>query len=139
MIAETASARLKRVAHQKKKKTRFNCVWENGGFFQGDTSSFKLEKENMPENTLFYVNQGYFYHTKCTKRYYYTDVYIIAEIMPLPHQPKDAESYKCKDDEVKILRTPYERDTGKFLGLEYCIALIKVRDDPDGQFFDYGH
>ena len=37
----------------KKKKTRFNCVLENGGFFQGDTSSFKLEKENMPENTLF--------------------------------------------------------------------------------------
>ena len=59
--------------------------------------------------------------------------------MPLPHQPKDVESYKCKDDEVKILKTPYERDTGKFLGLEYCIALIKVRDDADGQFFDYGH
>ena len=55
--------------------------------------------------------------------------------MPLPQQPKYVESYECKDDEVKILRTLYDRDTGKFLGLPYFIALITIRDDPGEQFF----
>ena len=37
------------------------------------------------------------------------------------------------------MRPLYDGDSGKFLGLEYCIALITVKDDPDEQFFDYGY
>ena len=37
------------------------------------------------------------------------------------------------------MRPLYDGDSGKFLGLEYCIALITVRDDPDEQFFDNGY
>ena len=59
--------------------------------------------------------------------------------MPLGHQPKDIESYDCKDDEVKILRTKYNPATGKFLGIEYCVALITVKNDPEEQFFDNGY
>ena len=59
--------------------------------------------------------------------------------MPLAHQPKDIASYDCKDDEVKILQAKYDRATGKFLGIEYCVALITVRNDPQEQFFDYGY
>ena len=59
--------------------------------------------------------------------------------MPLAHQPKDIASYDCKDDEVKILQAKYDRATGKFLGIEYCVALITVRNDPEEQFFDYGY
>ena len=58
--------------------------------------------------------------------------------MPLAHQPKDIKSYECKEDEVKILRALYDKGTGKFLGIEECIAQITVRDDDDKQFFDYG-
>ena len=43
--------------------------------------------------------------------------------MQLAHQPKDIESYDCKEDEVKILRAKYDRANGKFLGLEYCICF----------------
>ena len=59
--------------------------------------------------------------------------------MPLAQQPKDVDSYDCREDEVKILRTLYNRDSGKFLGLEYCVGLITVRDGPDEQFCDYGY
>ena len=59
--------------------------------------------------------------------------------MSLAQQPKDVDSYKCREDEVKILRTLYDRDSGKFLGLKYCVGLITVRDDPDEQFFDYDY
>ena len=58
--------------------------------------------------------------------------------MPLAHQPKDIESYDCKDDEVKILQAKYDPATGKFLGIEYCVVLITVKNDPEEQFFDYG-
>ena len=59
--------------------------------------------------------------------------------MPLVHQPKDIESYDCKEDEVKILRTICHPATGKVLGIEYCVALITVKNDPEEQFFDYGY
>ena len=55
--------------------------------------------------------------------------------MPLAHQPKDIESYDCKDDEVKILQAKYDPATGKLLGIEYCLVLITVKNDPEEQFF----
>ena len=84
------------------------------------------------------MNQGYLTY-KDSKKCYYNDIYIVAQIMPLAHQPKDIDSYDCKEDEVKILRTIYDLETGKFLGLEYCIALITVKNDPNEQFFDKGY
>lgn len=84
-----------------------------------------------------YVNQGY-KTLKDPKKCYYNDLYIIAQIMSLAEQPKDVESYECNDNEVKILRASYDKETEKFLGIEQCIAQITVRDDNDEQFFDYG-
>ena len=59
--------------------------------------------------------------------------------MPLAHQPKDIESYKLNENEVKILRPRYDPVSGEFLGIEYCAALVTVRNDQDEQFFDYGY
>ena len=59
--------------------------------------------------------------------------------MPLAMQPKDIGSYQLKDDEVKILRARYDPISGEFLGIEYCIGLITVKNDADEQFFDYGY
>ena len=123
---------------QYQNKPKSTTIWENDGFFQGECSNFNLEKANMPENTLFYVNQGHLSY-KDSKKCYYNDIYIIDQKMPLAHRPKDVESYECRHDEVEILRTLYDQDTGKFLGLKYCIAMITVRDNPDEQFFDYGY
>ena len=91
----------------------------------------------MPENSVFYINQAY-QSWKDDEKVYYTDVYALAQIMPLAHQPKDVESYELKDDEVKILRPRYDPISGYFMGIENCIALITVRNDPQEQFFDYG-
>ena len=44
--------------NQDKKKAKSVNFWKNDGFFQGGKNYLKLEKANLPENTLFYVNQG---------------------------------------------------------------------------------
>ena len=96
-----------------------------------------MPKANLPENTLFYVNQGY-RAMKDGKKCYYKDLYIIGQIMPLAQQPADVESYECNPNEVKMLRALYDLQSGRFLGLKQCVALITVRDDDNKQFFDYG-
>ena len=111
-------------------------MWTRNGFFVDECCDFSLEKANMPESTLLYVKQGYQSY-KDSKKCYYNDIYIVAQIMPLAHQPQDIESYDCKDDEVKILRAKYDPANGKFWGIEYCIALITVENDPEEQYFDY--
>ena len=60
---------------------------------------------------------------RTTKKVYYNDVSIITQIMPLSQQPKNIEDYELKEDEVKILRPRYDPVSGKFLGIEHCVAL----------------
>ena len=57
----------------------------------------------MTVDTLNSEEKGY-QSFKDAKKVYYTDVFILAQIMPLAHQPKDIESYELNDNEVKILR-----------------------------------
>ena len=59
--------------------------------------------------------------------------------MPLAHQPKDIESYVFNDYEVKILRSWCNPVWGEFLRIEYWVAVITIRNDPEEQFFDYGY
>ena len=65
-------------------------LWENFGYFSTESRDFSIEKANLPENTVFYISQGY-QSFKDAKKVYYTDVFIIAQIMPLAQQPKDIE------------------------------------------------
>lgn len=65
-------------------------LWENFWYFSTESRDFSIEKANLPENTVFYINQGY-QSFKDAKKVYYTDVFIIAQIMPLAQQPKDIE------------------------------------------------
>ena len=57
----------------------------------------------------------------------------------LINSAKRYRKYELKDDEVKILRTRYDPISSEFLGIEYCVALFTVKDDPEEQFFDYGY
>ena len=41
------------------KKPKSVSMWKDFGFFGSGICEFNIEKVNMPENTLFYVNQGY--------------------------------------------------------------------------------
>ena len=112
-------------------------LWPNFGYFGTESYVFSIEKRNLPENTNFYVNQGY-QSCKDGKKVYYRDVFIIAQIMLLAHQPADVESYMLKEDEVKILRSRYNPVSGDFLGIKYCVSTVTVCNNPQEQFFDYG-
>ena len=62
------------------------------GFFSSQVCDFSLEKGNLPENTIFYLNQGYLSY-KDNKRIYYIDLYIVGQIIPLLNQPKNLQEY----------------------------------------------
>ena len=87
---------------EEKVKKSFD-LWENFCYFGTESCDFSIEKANLSENTIFYINQGY-QSFKDAKKVYYSDVFILAQIMPLAHQPKDIESYELNDNEVKVLR-----------------------------------
>ena len=43
----------------KEKQPKSVTMWTRNGFFADECCDFSLEKANMSENTLFYVNQRY--------------------------------------------------------------------------------
>ena len=47
---------------------------KKNGFFSSQVCDFSLEKANLPENTIFNVNQGYLSY-KDIKKIYYTDIF----------------------------------------------------------------
>ena len=111
---------------------------EKNGFFNLQLCIFSLEKPNLPENTIFYINQGYLSY-KDNKKVYYNDVFIIGQITPLQNQPENIDEYVPEENEVKIWRPKNDAKTGIFLGIEYCLAYLTVRNDLYEQFFDYGY
>ena len=44
-------------------------IWKKHGFFNAMKPDFNMKEVNYPENTLFYINQGYL-TVKRTKRYF---------------------------------------------------------------------
>ena len=103
------------------KKSKAVNLWARQGFFLGECSNFNMPKANFPENTLFYVNQGY-RAMKDGKKCYYNDLYVIGQIMPFAQQPADVESYECNPNVVKMLRALYDLQSGRFLGLKQCVC-----------------
>ena len=120
---------------QKRKRT--DC-WPDSGYFKQDCNKFSLVKANIPEMTLFYLNNASLYASKSDYTYFYAENYIIAQIIPLANSPTDLSTYELKPDEVKILKTQYNVSTGQFLELIESIGQIPVRGDAGETFFDYG-
>ena len=77
-------------------------MWKDFGFFSSKICEFNIEKVNMPENTLFYVNQGYQSY-KDNKKVYYNDIFIIPQIMPLHTNLKILEVTFLKMTKLKFL------------------------------------
>lgn len=109
---------------------------EKNGFFNFRGCDVSLEKANLPENTIFYLNQGYLSY-KDNERIYYVDIFIIGQITPLLNQPENFDEYEPQEDKVKILRPKYDVNTGDFL--EYCLGYLTVRGNFQEQFFYYGY
>ena len=59
-ITENAGARTEMsLSTSSLEKPKSVNMWKDFGFFGSEICEFNIEKVNMPENTLFYVNQEY--------------------------------------------------------------------------------
>ena len=118
----------------KKKK----CIWPEYRYFQQQPCEFHMDKENYPENSILYLNQGYL-TIKDNKKIYYADYYLIGQKNEGINLPADIENYVCKEREVKMYRACYNAVLGRFQGLCETLGFIVVRGDPEKHFLDYGY
>ena len=118
-------------------KRNRTALWNKNGYFSSQVCDFSLEKANLPKMTIFYVNQAYLSY-KDNKKIYYTDVYIIDQVVPLLNPPEDMKNYVPKSDELKMIKPKHDPVTGQFLGLIESLSYVTVRDE-QVHFFVYGY
>ena len=113
-------------------------IWKKNGFFKDVRAQLSLEKVNIPENCLIYINQGFLSTVKNGEIAMYLDNFIIGQLIIAANQPKDIDSYVCEPNEVKLLSPVYELESGQFKGIRKQMAFIVLRGDSDETFLSYG-
>ena len=113
-------------------------IWKKNGFFKDVKAQLNLEKVNLPENCLFYVNQGFLSTVKSGEIAMYFHNFIIGQLIIAANQPKDINAYICSKNEVKLLACVYDIKTGDFKGIREQVAFIVLRGDADETFLSYG-
>ena len=113
-------------------------IWKKNGFFKDVRAQLSLEKVNIPENCLIYINQGFLSTVKNGEIAMYLDNFIIGQLIIAANQPKDIEGYVCASNEVKLLSPVYELESGQFKGIRKQMAFIVLRGDSDETFLSYG-
>ena len=114
-------------------------VWKENGFFKDIRPELNLEKVNMPENTLYYVNQAFLSTVKNSEIAMYIQNFIMGQLIFAANQPKDISEYVCQANEVKLLSCVYDLETGDFKGIRLMLAYIVLRGDQEEIFFSYGY
>ena len=114
-------------------------VWKNNGFFKDTKPELNLEKVNIPENCLFYVNQSFLSTVKNGEIAMYNQNFILGQIIFAANQPKEILKYECQPNEVKLLSCIYDLETGDFKGLRQQLAYIVLRGDENEIFSSYGY
>ena len=114
-------------------------VWRENGFFSEVKPEMNIEKVNIPENTLLYINQGFISTVKNGDLAMYVHNFIVGQLLVAANQPDDITTYSCKENEVKLLTCVYDLESGKFKGLRLMLAYIIIRGDDDEVFFSYGY
>ena len=114
-------------------------VWKENGFFKDIRPELNLEKVNMPENTLYYVNQAFLSTVKNSEIAMYIQNFILGQLIFAANQPKDISEYVCQANEVKLLSCVYDLETGDFKGIRLMLAYIVLRGDQEEIFFSYGY
>ena len=112
-------------------------VWQKYGHFKQQSCDFGFEKDYMPENSVFYINQGY-ESFKDNKKVFNANYYIISQINQCLNQPENLSSSEFKENEGKIYRPRYDAAPGQFLGSDETLGYLMFRGDSDECFFDYG-
>ena len=113
-------------------------LWPKYGYFKSQAYYFSLEKANMPEITIFYINQASLSY-KDNKKIYYADVHMLGQVVPVLNPPEDLENYVPKSNEAKLIRPKYDPASGEFLGLVQTLAYLTIRGENQECFFDYGY
>ena len=113
-------------------------VWKNNGFFKDVKPELNLEKVNMPENALYYVNQSFLSTVKSGDIAMYNQNFILGQLIVAANQPKDITTYNCNENEVKLHCCIYHLTTREFRGVREQLAYIVLRGDKNEIFFSYG-
>ena len=104
-------------------------VWNENGFFKDIRPELNLEKVNMPENCLYYINQAFLSTVKNGEIAMYVQNFIIGQLIFAANQPKDISQYECLPNEVKLLSCVYDLESGEFKGVRLQLAYIILRGD----------
>ena len=83
-------------------------IWKEDGFFKDVRAELNLEKVNIPENCLLYVNQGFLSTVKSGDIAMYLHNFVIGQLIIAANQPKDIANYVCLKNEVKLLSCVYD-------------------------------
>ena len=113
-------------------------IWKEDGFFKDVRTELNLEKVNIPENCLLYVNQGFLSTVKSGEIAMYLHNFVIGQLIIAANQPKDIANYTCLKNEVKLLTCVYDIESGNFKGIREQVAFIVLRGDADETFVSYG-
>ena len=113
-------------------------VWKNNGFFKDIKPELNLEKVNMSENALYYVNQSFLSTVKSGDIAMYNQNFILGQLIVAANQPKDITTYNCNENEVKLHCCIYDLTTGEFKGMREQLAYIVLRGDNNEIFLSYG-
>ena len=104
-------------------------------FFKDIKPELNLEKVNMPENALYYVNQYFLSTVKNVDISMYNQNFILGQLIVAANQPKDIATYECNENEVKLLCCVYDLDSEEFKGIREQLAYIVLRGDKNEIFF----
>ena len=113
-------------------------VWKSNGFFKDIKPELNLEKVNMLENTLYYVNQPFLLTVESGDIAMYNQNFILGQLIVAANQPKDIATYVCNKNEVKLHCCIYDLDNGEFKGVRELLVYIMLRGDKDEIFSSYG-
>ena len=93
-------------------------IWVSNGFFEDQRSDLTVSKENFPENTLLYTNQGVITNLKSGERAIYLDYVVLAQILPASVCPPNTDKYEFGENEMLLLVPLYNTKNGYFKGLK---------------------
>ena len=113
-------------------------IWKEDGFFKDVRAELNLDKVNIPENCLLYVNQGFLSTIKSGEIVMYLENFVIGQLIVAAKQPEDIATYTCLKNEVKLLSCLYDIESGNFKGFHEQVAFIVLRGDADETFLSYG-
>ena len=115
-------------------------IWVKNGFFGDQKSDWTVRKENFPENTLVYCNQGVVASLKAGEHAVSFDYVILAQILPTNvYPPSINDGYVFADNEVPLLVPLYNTENGYLKGLRKWFGYITICRDQDEQFYSNGY